>query len=380
MKAKTIILRILAVLGSTLLVLVIGLYSVLCVINYGPSPKAHKLFVNSVRETSALKFLANWFTSEGELEQLIAENNISEIDDTTDVNLIHTDKNKSKVTPPANNPDITGGAAEITQGATDITGEAEPTSAVSEFDVNVNDPDISEEFENVTLSENGITICEVSGSTYTGRVMIIDDPSRVKVGICNNFGNSDAHGMRVDQILKKYNAIAGTNAGGFYDPNGRGSGSVPEGFVFSEGKLMYDGGEDMLIGFDNNDVLHVGRMTSAKAKEKGIRDAITFGPALIVNGTPAKVSGVGGGLNPRTAIGQRADGKVLLMTIDGRQANSLGATFADMIKIFQNFGAVNAANLDGGSSTIMYYNGSVVSNPSNLINNRYVPTAIIVTQ
>ena len=64
----------------------------------------------------------------------------------------------------------------------------------------------------------------------------------------------------------------------------------------------------------------------------------------------------GGGKNPRTAIGQRADGAVLFLVTDGRGASGhLGATASDLIGIMQEYGAVNAANLDGGSSSSMVY-------------------------
>ena len=61
------------------------------------------------------------------------------------------------------------------------------------------------------------------------------------------------------------------------------------------------------------------------------------------------------GFNPRTAIGQRADGAVIFVCIDGRQAGSLGGTYADIINIMQEYGAVNACNMDGGSSSVMMY-------------------------
>ena len=70
------------------------------------------------------------------------------------------------------------------------------------------------------------------------------------------------------------------------------------------------------------------------------------------------MNGSGSGANPRTAIGQRADGTVLLLVTDGRGASGhLGATASDLIEVLSKYGAVNAANLDGGSSSSMYYNG-----------------------
>lgn len=103
-----------------------------------------------------------------------------------------------------------------------------------------------------------------------------------------------------------------------------------------------------------------------------------FGPILIVNGEPVEALGDGSGLNPRTAIGQRADGAMLLLTIDGRQSNSIGASLADVRDVMLDFGAVNAANLDGGSSTSMIYNGEMINQNASLIGLRKMCTAILV--
>ena len=377
---KKLVTRILIVIFTTALFVLFGVFTVLLIVNYGPSKRAHKLFVNSVRETSAIGFLAEWFTTDAELERILAENKIEEIDDVTDTSMVvikgrdEDKKPENNVTPPA---DPHSSEIETTPGTSVTPAEDQPTPDVQPEDDK--EPGVTE--DNLISDKDGIKICKVKGPTFTGRMMIIEDPSRVKVGVCKQFGNRSGRGEQVKTIMDNYNGIAATNAGGFEDVNGRGSGSMPIGYVFSEGKLLYNPkGSGLLIGFDENDILIVGNMTAEQALEKKIRDAITFGPALIVNGVSAQISGVGSGLNPRTAIGQRGDGAVLLLSIDGRQANSLGATYADMIKIYEEFGAVNAANLDGGSSAIMYYEGEVISNPSNMINNRNMPTAIIVTR
>jgi exopolysaccharide biosynthesis protein len=109
-------------------------------------------------------------------------------------------------------------------------------------------------------------------------------------------------------------------------------------------------------------------------------DAISFGPALIINGESVPILGSGGGLNPRTAIGQRADGAILLLVIDGRQPHSIGATLRDVADVMADFGAVNAANLDGGSSTLMVYNGEILNSTSLLTGPRRIPTAIVVSK
>jgi exopolysaccharide biosynthesis protein len=119
-------------------------------------------------------------------------------------------------------------------------------------------------------------------------------------------------------------------------------------------------------------------MTGKQALERGVRDAVDFGPTLILNGTPLEVKGFGGGLNPRTAIGQRADGAILLLVLDGRQPDSLGATMGDIIDLMLRYKAVNAANLDGGTSTVMYYHGELLNFCCSLYGPRDIPTAVII--
>ena len=314
---------------TTALLLVGGLYGLVYTFNYGPSPAARSMFVTSVLETSALDFLATWFLPAEEIETILATNRIEQIDTVSNPNLIVI-------------------------------------------------PDKSELA--VDEEEKDIEIIEISGPTYTGRIMIVKDPSRVYVGTCSYFGNPDKSGDKLQTMVKNNNAIAGINGGGFLDTNGGGTGTIPTGFVFSNGEFLYGSTSrtDLLIGFDKDDKLIVGYMTANQAKERGIRDALTFGPALIVNGKPANVSGYSSGLNPRTAIGQRADGAVLLLVIDGRQPGSLGAFHTDTIEVMLNFGAINAANLDGGSSSLMVYEDEIISNKSGLTGNRHMPTCFLV--
>lgn len=384
-EVKKYVLRGLSVLGITVGMALVLVFSVLLIVNFGPSKNAHKVFVKSVRETSAIGFLADWFTTEEELEQILAENTIEELDTVTDTSLIQIPTKAPMVTPATGNEpetgDNAGGTTEDEPELTDSPGNNTVTGEVTGGQGGSEEPAGGTGYsaEDVVLSENGIVIVEVSGNTYKGHMMIVEDPSRVKVGVCQSLGNSGGSGQKLHAIIERYGAIAGINAGGFADENGRGSGAIPYGYVFSEGNFLYDSGESsLLIGFDNNNILNVGNISSSAAKDRGIRDAVTFGPALIINGQAAGINGAGSGLNPRTAIGQRSDGAVLLLVIDGRQANSLGASYGDLIEIFQNFGAVNAANLDGGSSSLMMYEGDKISSPANLINDRDLPTAIIV--
>lgn len=303
-----------------------GILAGAAVISYGPSESARDLFVTTVMETSAAKFLARIYFSDEEIKNMQKKNSVVPVDENTNTDLI------------------------------DIGNKENP-----EFD------------------KSKVEVVSISSKKYKGKMLIVNDPSKVFVGTIPQFGK-DFKGKTVTQMVKDNNCIAGINAGGFDDPGGIGDGGVPLGIVISKGKFMY--GElnrtyDM-VGFDNEGRMHVGKMTGKEAMDKGIRDAVSFGPTLIVNGKPAEISGTAGGVNPRTAIGQRADGAVLLLVIDGRQSDSIGATYGDIIQEMLKFEAINAYNLDGGTSSHMVYNGEIITNCSSLYGTRNMPTAILV--
>ncbi len=237
---------------------------------------------------------------------------------------------------------------------------------------------ISEEKEE-NPDQPDLEIVEVKGGTFKGKMLIVRDPSRVYVSTPPVLG-ADASGMRVEEMVARDEAVAGVNAGGFADVGGVGNGGQPLGIVITDGELRYGSrsASSTVIGFDNENRLIVGQMTGAEALERKMRDAVSFGPVLVMNGEPAEISGTGGGLNPRTAIGQRKDGSVLILVVDGRQAHSIGATYNDLVDVMMDFGAINAANLDGGSSSLMIYEGELITTCASLYGSRKLPTAILV--
>ena len=158
------------------------------------------------------------------------------------------------------------------------------------------------------------------------------------------------------------------NAGGFYDPDWNGNGALPHGVVFSNGEIVSEYVEANVgggfIGFTKEDKFVLGSMSKYEAQKMGMRDAVQFGPFLIINGKRSFVRGNGGwGIAPRTAIGQRKDGIVLFLVINGRLANSIGADMIDLCDIMENYGAYNAANLDGGSSSELVIEGKIINTP-----------------
>ena len=147
---------------------------------------------------------------------------------------------------------------------------------------------------------------------------------------------------------------------------GGGFGGIPEGITVINGEI-YNGGDGSLngfAGFDKEGILHVGYFVYDDIIATGIVNGVSFGPILISNGEPTPSEYLTSGVNPRTAIAQRADGAVIMLVIDGRQLHSIGAKYQDVIDILMDYGAVNACNMDGGSSTVMYYEGQYVNSCS----------------
>lgn len=223
-----------------------------------------------------------------------------------------------------------------------------------------------------------IELIPIQDSKFKGFLMIIHNPARVSIGTTTKLGT---RGMKVLDIVQKYNAVAGINAGGFSDEGGHGTGGTPEGIIIENYKIMYKQGLKTysVIGFDSRNVLILGKYSMKEIEKLNLRDAVSFKPFIIVNGESTIKSGNGGwGVGPRTIIGQRKDGAVLFLVIDGRQVTSLGATLKDASDIMLEYGAYNAANLDGGASTTLVYNNTIQNSPCSRYGPRSVPSAFIV--
>lgn len=233
--------------------------------------------------------------------------------------------------------------------------------------------------EHVTTDIDGITIEEVKGKGFVGKVMLVRDPKWIQLAVTAKLG---AKGERVSELVKNSGGVAGTNAGGFDDPDGRGNGGYPDGITVHKGEIVHSNMGDRatdMVAFDDKGQLIVGVMTAAEVKKKNIREGISFWPALIKDGKRCKFNDGQWGIAPRTAIGQKADGTVIFVVIDGRQPTySMGALMSDVYNIFVKYDAVTAANLDGGSSTTLVYQDKVVNKPCDIFGERYLPNAFVV--
>ena len=228
---------------------------------------------------------------------------------------------------------------------------------------------------------DGIEIQKIYGPTYEGYMMLVHNPEDLSVAINPYFAEGGA-GPSLDEYVSYYNAIGGLNAGGFEDVNGKGDGSLASGIVIHDGKLI-SGELDAywpMICITYTNRLTVMYATGQQMLDWGVRDAVTFQPFLISEGQVVYQAGDGNypNLSPRSSIGQTDDGTFLLLAIDGRGPGSFGATYEDMIQIFQSYGAVTAATLDGGNSTAMMYNGSYVNTPVSMYGSRNLPTVFLI--
>ena len=341
--------RVVLVLLTTVIAVLLALVVIVGSIVRGPSPAARDTFVTTVLESGNLKFLAHVFLSDDEISEIVSRTSMGQMDTDIDQDLINTE------------------------------GEVE-----GDFD------------------ENGIQIETINGNNYFATLMIVKDPSKVRVGTTYN-GYWGEYGMNLDDLVVHSGGIAGIN-GGIYAADLNKGGS-PYGVCVSNGHIQYNDPSGYpyagiyMIGLDNKNILRIVNIEgwspdqfSAYVAEQGIRDAVAFQDEasdsnnhfvpLIINGEPRELNGAGSGANPRTVIGQRADGALLLLVTDGRgKAGHLGATASDLISIMLRYGAVNAANLDGGSSSTMYYDGEMLMGSVTLwaVNESWrLPTAFVV--
>ncbi len=307
--------KVFAFFGVTVGMVFVCLLLTITLICHGPSNSAKELFATTILETGQLKFLANVFLSKDEIEGIVSKNSLQDMNVEIDENLIKTNIDKTK---------------EL------------------------------------------IEIHEVNGNNFEGKMMVVNDPSKISLATTYPWGE---YGKELGVLTEDAGAIAGVNGGIYYSSGNKGG--RPLGVTVSNGEI-----QDIslglvglyLIGFDENNLLRIislDGMNKAQVEEliktEKIRDAVAFQEEssdknnhfvkLIINGEKRELNGMGSGANPRTAIGQRKDGSVLILVTDGRGKNGhLGATASDIIDIMAEYGAVNAANLDGGSSSSLYYN------------------------
>lgn len=325
----TIILSICDVIAITVLFLL-----------YGPYRGFRDWLVTTAMSTMSHQYFATVFYSDDKIAKVLASNNTIEPEGNTNTNLIIS----------------------------------EEKDYIDEYDKEVLDR------EEGTIYK----LIEIDEGSYSGYMAVIYDPSKIKLVTSKNLGYS---GEYLVNMAKRENAVVAINGGGFVDVDGFGNGGQPVGTLIQNGKILNNNSYSYnrgIIGFTNDNKLYLGKISASEAVNIGIRDAVEFGPFLIVNGESAFINGNGGyGFHPRSAIAQRQDGIVLFLVIDGRSLKSRGADMNELVEIFLRYHAYNAANLDGGNSSVLVINNKIVNHPFNWDNReetRPIPDGFVVVQ
>lgn len=389
--------------------LVCGVLSFFVLIVAGASPKLQTIWICSAMRTMSHKYLATAFFSNEYIAEVMEKN---EVDDSgydseiltfgkndktpTDPNeglyeILSKETGETPETEPETEAETEPEPEEVTEETEQTTPESEETEAVVETEPIPEETEQSAEEAVVTdyisegyeLLEDGLYLKEVSGTTWRGYVMLVEDPLRVKL-----VDTSQQYycGENVMTMTTNAGAVAGINGGGFQDgANYDSNGGTPAGLLIEDGKLVHpfviDETVYNMIGINTDGALVLRHCTTGWALDNGIVSAVSFAPFLVVNGEGLIGEGSGGwGIAPRTAIGQRKTGEFLLLVIDGRQVDwSIGCDLDVLQDVMLEEGAYNAAMLDGGSSTAMVYNGEYVNRPS-LGHERWINNCFVVTK
>ena len=311
----------------TIFFIVIDVLAAFCfVLFYGPYEEFRNIIVNTAMVTKSHQYIAYTFYSEKTVKEILALNNYIPVDEKIDLDDIVID--------------------------------------TSEKDTYDNEYD-----EAILTRDEGnedYKYLEVKVGKYKAHLVAIYDPSTVRLITSKSF-NTGSGQETVLKMCKRYDGLVCINGGGFKDPDGWGS-DIPLGYVIKDGEVIWaeDDSKQNIIGLTYDNKLLLVNATGEEAIEMGMRDGLQFGPFLIVNGESIKYTSSAGGYDraARVAIAQRKDGVILFLATEGTHGS--GPTLKEVIDTLELYGAYNAANLDGGTSSQMVINNKLVNNPKNV--------------
>ena len=316
-KIKTIVISVL-----------VTIYSLSCssflFILYGPYDGFKTWLITTAMSTMNHQYYCKWFYSDDVINSILNENYVAEGSESTDPSLITFDK--------------------------------VPIKYANKYEKEILEHDEDDLYKIIRFKVNG---CDAY-------LAAIYDPSKISVGISKWLGRS---GQYIYDMAKEQDAILAINGGGFFDPGYNSNGANPLGITISNGEVItddaYSSNNGGVIGLTwDNELVLLRNVNAHDALNRGVRDAVTMGPFLIVNGKTADIKGNGGwGYAARTAIGQRKDGIVLMLVVDSNEFRTKGASMRDLADIMERYGAINAANLDGGTSSAIVENGILINDP-----------------
>ncbi len=311
----------------TILAIIIDLFIAICFfIFYGPFPYVKNLVISTAMVTKTHQYIAYTFYSEDTVKKVLDQNAYIPLTDDVKLDDIKID-----------------------------------TSIKTTF---------KDEYEEAILKRdpgnNDYKYVKIKVGKYDAHLVAIYDPAKVHLITAPSFNT----GKGAEKITKMCSRLGGEvciNGGMFSDPDGWGS-DIPQGYLIKNGKVIWSdrNTKEELIGFTKDNKLLLVKDTAEGAIQKGMRDALQFGPFLIVNGKTMQFASEAGGYDraARVAIGQRKDGVVLFLVTEGVHTN--GPNLKEVTETLELYGAYNAANLDGGTSAQLVVQNKLINTPMNV--------------
>lgn len=247
----------------------------------------------------------------------------------------------------------------------DTSNSSESSSQVSTVNLSSTAAVVS---TNTYQDENiSITITEYreyETSIYVADITISD------ISLLQSAFANDTYGKNIkatsSSIAESVNAILAIN-GDFY--GARTSGYVIRNGVLYRDTMVSSDQEDLVIYADGSfEIITEGSISAQSLLDNTAVQVLSFGPGLISNGTILVDSNdeVDQSMtsNPRTAIGIIDANHYVFVVSDGRTSASTGLTLLELATFMESLGVSDAYNLDGGGSSTMVFNGTVVNNPT----------------
>lgn len=311
---------------TTILFIILDLIAAWCFfMMYGPWDKVRNLYVNTAMKTMHHQYFASIFYNQETIDKIMASNYFVALEE---------DANTDEI----------------------VIDTKEKTTYKDKYE---------EELYTRDNPDDDYKIIDLKIGTSKGYLVAIYKPEKVRLIATKQF-NVGGKGERIITMCERYGGSVCINGGGFED-SGYGS-DIPIGIVIQDGEITWgadtaDTARDNIIGLTKEGKLKLmSNATANEALDAGINDAMVFGPFLIVNGKPLEIVGDPWGYAPRVAIGQTKSGITLFLVVDGENYIN-GASLQDMVDILLQYGAYNAANLDGGQSSSLTVNGKLYNNP-----------------
>ncbi len=225
---------------------------------------------------------------------------------------------------------------------------------------------------------NKILLIRVKGEGYRGILAIGKDPAQLSLQESAWLGTS---GQTVATIATRTEGVLAMTGSGFNDPDENANGGILSSFAMCHGVPLGTPSVrkgDKRIELHENNLMYI--VDTKTPVSEDCTDAAEWQPAVIIDGKD--VLGYGwDGLQPRAIIGQSSKYEIMMLVIEGRAPlkGILGITLYDCADLLLSYNCMQAMNLDGGTSAIMWYNGETITNCSNtnLKDGRTLPTAFV---